>query len=90
LVPYWHYPEGDAKIERFVPMMPMSKDVAKFKKALKVLAIYRLAFGQPRQEDLLDNLLQRDFPKDILEEINKALMINLSPLSYINNGMKKR
>lgn len=80
LVPYWHLPEGRAKIERFVPMMPLSRDVLKLDRALRVLAIYRLAFGQPRQEELLDNLLKRDFKPEEIALITKNLVINLSPM----------
>lgn len=80
LVPYWHLPEGNAKIERFVPMMPMSKDMAKFSDALEILSLYRLAFGQPRQEELLENLLKRKFSNEEIEQIKSALVINLSPM----------
>lgn len=80
LVPYWHLPMGSAQIKRFVPMMPLSKDVAKFDKALKVLALYRLAFGQPRQEELLDNLLKRHFTEDEIAIITQKLVVNLSPM----------
>ncbi len=80
LVPYWHIPDGSVKIERYVPLMPMSKDVAKLNNALKILALYRLAFGQPRQEELLENLLTRDFRDDEIAKIKQKLMINLSPL----------
>lgn len=82
LVPYWHLPEGSAKIERFVPMMPLSKDVFKLDHALRVLALYRLAFGQPRQEELLDNLLKRQFTADEITLITKKLVINLSPMKH--------
>ena len=82
LIPFWHIPEGDAKIERFVPMMPMSKDVTRFTNALEILSLYRLAFGQPRQEELLDNLLKRNFTTEEIEIIKKALVINLSPLIH--------
>ena len=80
LVPYWYIPDGNAKIERYVPFMPMSKDVAKLDNALKILTLYRLAFGQPRQEELLENLLSRDFSDDEIAKIKQKLMINLSPL----------
>lgn len=80
LVPYWHLPEGTSKIERFVPMMPLSRDVIRLDHALKVLALYRLAFGQPRQEELLNNLLQRDFSDDEIKIIAQSLVINLSPM----------
>ena len=84
LVPYWHLPIGKAKIERFIPMMPLSKDVYKLDHALKILAIYRLAFGQPRQEELLDNLLKRKFTEEEVSMINSKLVINLSPLKRID------
>lgn len=82
LVPYWHMPEGEARIERFVPLMPLSKDVFRLKHALKVLALYRLAFGQPRQEDLLEHLLSRDFSDQDFDKLKQTLVINLSPLSH--------
>jgi len=81
LVPYWHLPEGSAKITRFVPMMPLSRDALKLEHTLKVLTLYRLAFGQPRQEELLDNLLKRKFSKGEIEIITKKLVINLSPMN---------
>jgi hypothetical protein len=84
LVPYWHYPTGSTYIERYVPMMPMSREVTKLEDALKVLAYYRLAFGQPRQEELLNNVLQCDFDAEQLALINHALVINLSPLMHKN------
>jgi len=84
LVPYWHYPEGHTRIERYVPMMPMSKEVAKLDDALKVLVYYRLAFGQPRQEELLNNVLHCDFDQHELALINEALVINLTPLMHNN------
>tara|TARA_R110001583_G_C5666419_1_gene410235 strand:- start:3393 stop:6656 length:3264 start_codon:yes stop_codon:yes gene_type:complete len=84
LVPYWHYPVGDTNIERYVPMKPMSKEVSKLELALKVLVLYRLAFGQPRQEELLKNVLRREFDDKELALINDALVINLAPLIHNN------
>ncbi|MDI5943029.1 helicase C-terminal domain-containing protein, partial [Micromonospora sp. DH15] len=55
--PYWVFP-GPAKIERHVLPYPLSRDQAKLDRLKSDLATYRLAFGQPRQEDLL-NLLRR-------------------------------
>ena len=79
LIPFWHYPQGKAQIERFVPMMPMSRDIHRLENALKVLSLYRLAFGQPRQEELMHNLLKREFSEEDIRKIKKALIINLSP-----------
>lgn len=52
LFPYWVYP-GDARIERHVPYLPLSRDLTRYKQLRDSLTLYRLAFGQPRQEDLL-------------------------------------
>lgn len=52
-MPYWIYPtEGGAKIERYVPALPLSREIEKLEQLKRSLAVYRLAFGQPRQEDL--------------------------------------
>ncbi|MER7273453.1 helicase-related protein [Dactylosporangium sp. NPDC000244] len=50
--PYWVY-GGKAKIERHVLPYPLSRDEARLERLKADLAHYRLAFGQPRQEDLL-------------------------------------
>ncbi|MGW5364468.1 DEAD/DEAH box helicase [Actinopolymorpha pittospori] len=55
--PYWVYP-GRAKIERHVMPYVLSRDIPKLDRLKDELALYRLAFGQPRQEDLVA-LLQR-------------------------------
>ncbi|MER7079104.1 Helicase conserved C-terminal domain-containing protein [Saccharopolyspora kobensis] len=52
LVPYWVFP-GEAAIERYVPAMPLSREVDKKRRLLRTLGAYRLVLGQPRQEDLL-------------------------------------
>lgn len=56
--PYWVYP-GTWKVERQLINYPLSRDMAKAQALLDDLAMYRLAFGQPRQEDLLDLLERR-------------------------------
>jgi hypothetical protein len=54
LMPYWLFEtEGGWSVERRVPLLPLSREVAKLQRLKQMLAIYRLAFGQPRQEDLL-------------------------------------
>lgn len=56
--PFWVYP-GEAKIERHVLTFPLSKDVERYEQLQADLATYRLAFGQPRQEDLLELMRRR-------------------------------
>ncbi|MCY4655992.1 MAG: helicase-related protein [Gammaproteobacteria bacterium] len=58
LVPYWVFEEGSARIERRIPLLPYSKEVGKLKRLKEGLALYRMVFGQPRQEDLLFSLSQ--------------------------------
>lgn len=83
LVPFWHV-EGqeDLKIERNVPMYPFSRDIVKYKNILKVLTLYRLTFGQPRQEELMETFQEAGFNEEELKMIRKELMINLSPITF--------
>jgi hypothetical protein len=59
LVPFWLYEIEDGyAIERRVPLLPMSREVAQLRRLKRMLSIYRLAFGQPRQQDLLAYLAE--------------------------------
>lgn len=55
LIPYWIY-EGSVRVERRVPMLPFSREVTRLAWLKRSLTVYRLAFGQPRQDDLLEFL----------------------------------
>lgn len=84
LVPYWSLADTDEntiKIERIVPMYPISKDQVKYNRLIKVLSLYRLTLGQPRQEELL-NALGDSFEQ--AEDI-EDLFINLSPFTHSRN-----
>lgn len=84
LIPYWHVDTKQFeqyRIKRIIPFFPFSRDRAKLSFILRTLAIYRLAFGQPRQWELIDHLLKH-IPPDKLPEIRKSLMIDLSPINY--------
>lgn len=77
LIPYWIY-EGPVKVERRVPMLPFSREGRRLEWLKRSLTVYRLAFGQPRQEDLLDylhSLLGTDTTTEDLAE----LQIHLEP-----------
>lgn len=62
------------KIERIVPMYPYSQDQIRYDRIIKILSIYRLTLGQPRQEELI-SILDKNIPK----ETYKKLFMNLSP-----------
>ena len=78
MVPYWVFHQGQAKIERLVPILPFSRESARLPQLRKSLAIYRLAFGQPRQEELVELLSDRVSP-DHLPRWLEQLRIDLSP-----------
>lgn len=68
------FPDGPAQIERLVPVLPFSSESASLLRLRKTLAAYRLAFGQPRQEELVEFLGDK-----LSEEDLKRLRIDLSP-----------
>ena len=78
MVPYWVFHQGPAKIERLVPMLPFSRDAARLPQLRKALAAYRLAFGQPRQEELVEFLGANRTDADLLL-LASQLRIDLSP-----------
>jgi hypothetical protein len=79
LVPYWLYPlEDGAVIRRHVPVLPLSQEVERFEALRRSLAVYRLAFGQSRQEDLVAYLLEK-FTEDEVDELMDRFRIDLSP-----------
>ena len=58
LTPFWIYP-GDAQLQRRIMALPLSRDQERWAQLQESLALYRLAFGQPRQEDMLAALQRR-------------------------------
>lgn len=84
MVPFWYLPLNEQrfkgikteKIERIVPMYPMSEDESRYRRLIKVLSLYRLTMGQPRQEELLQMLDGKITPEQM-----KQLLFDLSPFS---------
>mgnify|MGYP003575558402 CR=1 FL=1 len=83
LIPFWHINHGTSalNIERYVPIYPFSKDIEKLKNLIKVLTYYRLTFGQPRQEDLVESLSAIGFDSKEIAMLDD-LMMNLSPMQF--------
>jgi hypothetical protein len=65
LFPFWVAPSGPARIERHVPAHPYSKEVLRHENLRRALVLYRMVFGQNRQEDLVDYLAARLSPEAI-------------------------
>jgi len=57
--------ENGATVERRVPLLPLSRDAVQLARLKRGLALYRLVFGQPRQEDLLAHLDARLTPEEV-------------------------
>jgi len=81
LIPYWIYEpdEGGFRIERIVPVLAYSREHSRLRTLKRSLALYRMVFGQPRQEDLLAHVerLCEDggyYPAEL-----EGLAISLSP-----------
>ena len=58
LTPCWIYP-GAARLQRRIMALPLSRNEERWARLQESLALYRLAFGQPRQEDMLAALQRR-------------------------------
>jgi hypothetical protein len=84
LMPFWIMPVDDPEqytyIERYVPLIPLSRDNQKFARLQKMVGYYRMVFGQVRQEDMVSMLIERS---DILDTKSiRDLQIDLSPPVY--------
>jgi hypothetical protein len=81
--PFWNFPvEGGARVERHVPALPFSRDHIKLAALRKSLAIYRMVFGQSRQEDLVEYLLKHLSEAEVAP-VSELLQIDLSaPVAY--------
>ncbi|MCT2538760.1 helicase-related protein [Sedimentimonas flavescens] len=83
MVPFWLL-EGDHKVERHVLSLPFSRESTRLGWLNRTVALYRLAFGQPRQDDLLailDRAAAELSPSDL-----DALQISLRPNSESSQG----
>jgi len=74
--PHWVYP-GPASIERHLSPYPLSVDLARLERLKSDLALYRLTFGQPRQEDMLALLRKRGL--EAKPALLAEMRIDLSP-----------
>lgn len=82
IVPYWVYAPADlgdtaAQIERHLPIAPYTRERSIKDPLLASVSVYRMAFGQPRQDELVKYVLNKvddDLRKDLA-----SIRIDLSP-----------
>jgi hypothetical protein len=80
LVPYWHVePSNGITIQRIVPLYPFSRDIQKYQLLMETLTYYRLTFGQPRQEELVETLQKSGLTPEEIDTLRNNLLIDLSP-----------
>lgn len=88
IVPYWCLPVNQLSpeqrcqlqfIERIVPLYPLSRDRYRYEKLIKVLSLYRMTLGQPRQEELLQLLNDMH----LSDEQFQKLTIDLCPFNKV-------
>lgn len=83
LEPLW-YVHGEApKLERLVPAVGFSAEQSRLPQLLRILSLYRLCFGQPRQEELLASLLKHEYSVADLREIKRAFIVELAPILQV-------
>ena len=79
MVPFWVFPLPDgAVIERHVPTLPLSRDADKLVQLRSTLALYRMVFGQSRQDELV-KFLQAHLSPAAITQVVKELRIDLEP-----------
>ena len=78
IIPNWIFNDNRKEavcIERIVPLIQYSQDIQRYESMLHVLGLYRLTFGQPRQEELISGLNCNLKPEQI-----RKMILNLCPL----------
>jgi uncharacterized membrane protein YkvA (DUF1232 family) len=86
LYPHWVYDGAQRpseRIRRHLFFYEDSQDARRYHELKERLALYRLVFGQPRQQDLLERIQQRLQSEGDRSDVHHELtryMINLSPV----------
>jgi uncharacterized membrane protein YkvA (DUF1232 family) len=90
LFPHWVYEpvvDQPLRIRRHIAIFEGSRDRAHYERLKKYLFYYRLAFGQARQQDLLDRIVDRSDEARIRAGLT-ACMVNLSPFAADHSWIK--
>lgn len=78
LFPYWTCSDGPARIQRIMPCLPHSREVVRRSELGRSLVLYRMVFGQNRQEDLV-RFLRANVDERGIEEVVERCRVDLSP-----------
>jgi hypothetical protein len=78
LEPFWIFDKGPYRIERQLSILPLSREVDRIKHLKDALVAYRSVIGQPRQQELMESLMKRLSPEDLMNMANN-FSIDLNP-----------
>ena len=84
LFPHWVFESTGGQafpIRRHVAIFKGSRDAARYVRLKRYLSLYRLVFGQARQRDLLDQIINHPDHSRLCSEL-QGCMINLSPFPH--------
>jgi hypothetical protein len=84
LQPFWVYEADNThKLRRHVPAVPFSRDLDRLDNLKSGLMYYRMVFGQPRQQDLVEYLRSKyvHLSPDEIDQKVREFYIDLSPPS---------
>jgi hypothetical protein len=59
--------------------VPLSREEGRLADLKRALVLYRLVFGQPRQEELVEMLARMGLPENQVDEMVEKLRIDLTP-----------
>jgi hypothetical protein len=95
LIPFWIYEmengpaqEQAFRIERKVPVLPLSREIARMQQLRRSLVAYRSVIGQPRQQELLE-FLSAHLDGDELQQFVHEVTIDLSPPGSRGRGTER-
>jgi len=79
IIPYWIFEtKKGLKIDRHVPCIPLSREVERLQDLKQTLVMYRMVFGQPRQDDLVE-FLKKFMDEEEMSHAIQNFRIDLSP-----------
>jgi hypothetical protein len=82
LRPFWIYEtDSGPRLQRCIPALPYSQDRRMLGDLKRTLVFYRMVFGQPRQQDLIEYLRKRyeDLTDEELLQLAQQYSIDLQP-----------
>jgi hypothetical protein len=86
IVPFWLYQiDGGAQIERHVPSQRLSREQEQLALLKRALVVYRMVFGQSRQEDLT-RYLRDHVSQSEIHRVAEEMRITLEPSLVVSHS----